>query len=258
MSDENNITNSWNDANDENGMTDAGANAGAGRPENASRRKFLKAALIGTAATAAVGAATVVGLEHAGAVPHLGITKLARYPFVGNTTSPGGSTGTACTSGTDPQNYVDQSTFNNKESIFLWALFTKLPAGSYTMFVSPTIENKGGAICSPSPASNPFEYQGSTSSSSNVQVYNLSASAVTWTCHPSKKTDLGTVTRNGASMAAAFSTPVTVAAGHDLQLQVHMHNGCSGARVVSVTISLFQSPSATPFLQASTSITINA
>jgi len=226
--------------------------AGSNRPEHASRRTFLKAAIVGSAATVAVGAAGVVGLERAGAAP----VPFARFPFLGNTNSPGGSTGSACTTGTNPNDYVEQSTFNNKESIFLWALFANLPAGSYHMTVSPTIEPKGGAICSPSPASHPFEYQGSSSATSNARIYDLSASSVSWTCSPKKQSQLpNTATQSGGSLP---TSSVTVSAGDDLQLQIHMKNGCSGARTVTMTVSLFQGSNTTPFLSATTTITINA
>lgn len=240
MNDDNYITNADRDE-------DEVSESGAAAQQNTSRRKFLKAALIGGAGVAAVGAATAVGLERAGVAPHTGITKIIRYPFVGGSGSPGGATGTACTTGTNSADYVPQSTFGNTEGIFLWGLFTNLPAGTYSVAVSPTIQAEGATCTS---TSTPFDYQGSGSA---VRIYDLSASSVTWSCSPTAQTQLNTPKFKSSSLSG---NSVTVSAGDDLQVQIHMKNVCSGARVVPVTINLFQGSNPTPFLTATTTITI--
>jgi hypothetical protein len=217
-------------------------------PENSSRRKFLKTLLVGSAAAAAGGAATYVAIERVGSAP------LSNYKFIGATNSSGASGASACTTGTDPKDYKPQTEYKNSESIFLWGLFTNLPAGSYTMSIDPTIEAKSGAICT----TNPFEYNDKSSSKENAQLYDLEPSAVSWTCSPPKQASLPTRTRGGGSLEDVFSTPITVAAGDDLQIQIHMKNGCDAGGTYQVTISLFQEPDeTTPFLQAKTSIIID-
>lgn len=236
MSDENTITNP---GSDENTLADAGAPNVA----NASRRRFLKAALVGSAATVAVGAAAVVGLERAGAAPGL-----AHFPILGNSGSPGGSTGSACTTGTDPTNYVPQSSFGHKEGIFLWGLFTNLPAGSYSVSVSPAIQAEGSGCVS---SSTPFDYVGAGSA---VRIYDLSASSVTWDCSPKTQSQLNTPKFQSSSLSG---NSVTVSAGDDLQVQLHMKNGgCAVPYTITETINLYQGTNTTPFLTASATITV--
>lgn len=220
------------------------------------RRKFLKTLLVGSAVATAGGAATVVAIERVRADP------FPSFGFLGATNSPGSSKASACTTGTNKNDYAEQSTFNNSESIFLWGLFTNLPGGKYTISIDPTIKAKNGAVCSPTPGPNPLEYNGGDDSKSDARLYDMTASAVSWDCSPAKQSDLPDPTRKGGSLESIFATPISVAAGDDLQLQIHMHNACSGARTIVVTISLFQVVNGTTqtpaFLQAHTTITINA
>jgi hypothetical protein len=224
--------------------------------DHPNRRRFLKSLLIGSAVATTGGALTVVALEQVAASP------LSTFKFLGAANSPGSSTASACTTGTNPSNYVEQSTFNHSESIYLWGLFTNLPAGKYTLSVDPTIQAQGHAVCTPSPAPNPLEYNGGSSSSSNARLYDMSASSVSWDCSPPKQSSLPNATRQGGSLESiiSVSTPISVATGDDLQLQIHMKNGCSGGRTIVVTITLFQVANNTPvqFLQAHTTITITA
>lgn len=238
------------DKNHPGNSTNARPGARLDGPENAGRRRFLKAALVSSTATLAVGAAGVVGVERANAAP-----AFARIPILCGNTSPGGSTGTACITTTNSSDYVEQPDCNNRESLFLWALFTNLPAGSYHMTVSPTIEPKGNAICSPLSASHPFEYNGSSSDTSNARVYALNPGKVKWECSPRSQSQLGTPVQQGGELGSAL---VTVTTGQAVQLQIHMQNGCSGARTDHVTVKLFQGNHTTPFLTASTSIRIKA
>lgn len=222
--------------------------------DQTNRRKFLKTLLVSSAVATAGGAATVVAIERVRADP------FPSFGFLGATNSPGSSKASACTTSTNKNNYAEQSTFNNSESIYLWGLFTNLPGGKYTISIDPTIKAKGNAVCSPTPAPNPLEYNGGDSSASDARLYDMSS--VSWDCSPSKQSDLPAATRQGGSLESIFSSPVSVAAGDDLQLQIHMHNQCSGARTITVTISLFQVVNGTAqtpaFLQAHAKITINA
>ena len=211
-------------------------------PQNQSRRRFLKAALISSAAGLAAGGATYAAIESVASKP------ISSYTFIGQSGSPGASTGTACTTGTDPTNYKSQTEFKNNEAIFLWALFTNLPGGSYSLSVSPEIETSA-AICTPT-VTNPFTYLGNP-----VNLYNLGTTKPSWTCSPPNQSVLPSTQTNPATADTVEDLGTfSVSAGDYLLLQVHMQNGCDPAGVYTVTINLAGpvnlSPSATITIDA--------
>src|SRR5260221_5020335 len=202
-----------------------------------SRRAFLKAAVVGSAAVAAVGGASAAGLALAHKVPQLPL----RFAGAAEVVSPNEPCA-VCTTGTNPDNFVDQDTFNNNESMFLWVRFINIPAGSYTIDVTPTIQSQNSA-CVPA---TPLQYQ---SPHNSVTSWVLPAGGLA--CHPAKLSDLPGGTSSD-SLPASFST----AQIQDLMVAVHLQNGCTTASDVTIHASLKRG--STTVLDCSHSIHINA
>lgn len=205
--------------------------------EGQSRRAFLKAAVVGSAAVAAVGSAAAGGLALAHKAPPLTF----RFGTSAATISPNDPCA-VCTTGTDPTAYADQDTFNNQESLFIWVRFINVPAGSYTLDVTPTIQ-PSTASCG---TATPLTYQ---SKKSAVTSWVLPAGGLA--CHPAALTDLPTGTSSD-SLPVSF----TITSTKDLLVQVHAQNNCTGSRDITIT-GLLKSGSAT-VMSCSHKIHINA
>ncbi len=126
-----------------------------------------------------------------------------------------------CTTGTDPNNFVDdEDTFGNN-SIFLWVRFINVPVGSYMIDVTPMIQPKGSS-CVPA---TPFVYE---TPSTNVDFWILPAGGLA--CHPHALADLPAVTSTTASLPVSGCT---TAATQDLLVRVHMKGACTGTHTVT-------------------------
>lgn len=202
-----------------------------------SRRAFLKAAVVGSAAVAAVGGASAAGL----ALTHKAPLNTLRFAGVVTLVSPNDPCA-VCTTGTNPDNFVDQDTFNNSESIFLWIRFIGVTAGSYTIDVTPTIQSSGSACVS----SAPLQYQSPKNSVSSWILDNGARA-----CHPAKLSDLPSATQTDA-LPASF----TIASTKDLMVAVHLQNACATAS--DVTITAFLKSGDTTVMHCAHSIHINA
>lgn len=170
-----------------------------------SRRNFLKAAVVGSAAAVAaggVGAATLTLTGH-----HTGLKR-----FVGLNDLVSGVTSASCTTNTsDPLH--DQTSFNKQESLYFWFKVNNVPAGTYTFGVSPTIDpaNKpaytsGGSL---------VQYQ---SGSNDVNVYQYTPSDANFTCNPPSLSGLPSALKTQNTLTITVTTSAT----KDLLLQVHL------------------------------------
>ena len=188
-------------------------------PAGTSRRNFLKAAVVGSAAAVAasgVGAATLTLTGH-----HTGLKKYV--PFIGGT-GLSGVTGDACTTNTGGT-IVDQSSYNKQESIYFWVAFHNVPAGDHVIDVSPTIGGPSTIV----------DYQ---NPSSSVKLYEYGAGAMPFTCHPSSLTSLPapTMTTDTVPISFHLSNPA------DVLLQIHLQgNGTNTSNViVALTATLYK------------------
>ncbi len=172
-----------------------------------SRRNFLKAAVVGSAAAVAaggVGAATLTLTGH-----HTGLKRI-----VGLDGLVSGVTGNACTTNTqDPLG--DKTSFNQQESIYFWFKVNNVPAGTYTFDVAPPIDlasvkkyTSGGPL---------LQYQ---SGSNDVNVYQYTPSDATFECEPPSLASLQTLTPLGTQDTLPIIVITT--ATKDLLLQVHL------------------------------------
>lgn len=170
-----------------------------------SRRNFLKAAVVGSAAAVAaggVGAATLTLTGH-----HTGLKRI-----VGLDGLVSGVTSDACTTNTsDP--LADQKSFNKQESLYFWFKVNNVPAGTYTFNVTPTIDaaNKpaytsGGSL---------LQYQ---SGSNDVHVYQYTPGDANFTCNPPSLAGLPTALKTQDTLTITVTTSAT----KDLLLQVHL------------------------------------
>ena len=242
--------------------TGGGPTGGAPRtpdewPQNQSRRRFLKAALISSAAGLAAGGATYAAIESVAST-----APISSYTFIGNSGSPNAQSGSACTTNTgsepdaddagkgksDAADYDPQTSFNQDEAIFVWAQFRNLPAGIYSF--TATCTTKGGSGTTPlgtinCGAGQPFKYNGSGSS---AVLYNLGKTNPTWpTCSPPTPGDLPTQVTAADTVPDLGSYHVTEA-GDDLELRIHIkydkynHNsnpgGCTTTGDFTVTVNL--------------------
>jgi len=205
--------------------------------EGQNRRDLLKAAVVGSAAVAAVAGAATAGLALTGKNP---VNPLNRI-FSVTEFSPGAPCA-ICTTGTNPDNFVDETTFNGNQSMFLWIRFLNVPAGSYTIDVSPTIQPSTASSC---PTSTPFQYQ-----SPHNAVTQWELPAGNRACHPAKLSDLPSGTSTDA-LPASF----TLASTEDLLVQVHLQFCASTKQTYTVTGSLNQG--ATVIMSCSNEITIS-
>jgi len=193
------------------------------QPAGPSRRSFLKAAVVGSAAVVAAsgaGAATLALTGH-----HTGLKKYV--PFIGGATL-SGVTSDACTTGTSDQPdgiKDDQTTFNKQESIYFWAAFHNVPAGTYVIDVSPPIT-----------ASTLVVYQSSTQSPA-VKLYEYAAGTMPFTCHPSSLSDLPKTSATANSVAISF----TLTSDSDVLLQIHLqgNNQTKTTQTLVLTATLY-------------------
>lgn len=159
--------------------------------EGSSRRTFLKAAVVGSAAAVAVsgvGAATLTLTGH-----HTGLKK-----YLALTDSLSGVTGKACTTDSSDN---EQTSFH--DSIYFWAKFNAVPAGTYTIDVSPTIPD--GKV----------DYQ---SSGNNVFIYNYPGGDSSFDCNPPSLPDSTTALVKQKTLTVTFTTP----SDGDVLLQLHL------------------------------------
>lgn len=189
--------------------------------EGSSRRKFLKAAVVGSAAAVAVsgaGAATLTLTGH-----HTGLKK-----FLALTTDTiSGITSDACTTNSDD---VPQTTFGN-DTIFIWFKFNGVPAsgsGHYTFDVSPEPGASGSPIAFP---------PGGGSSYVQVVAYPGGAS---FKCNPSPAPSSGFVAQQ-STLPVTFQT----ASDGDVVLWLHVKSTGTTTGSVSITASLYQGSTAT-------------
>jgi hypothetical protein len=187
-------------------------------PEGQSRRDLLKAAVVGSAAVAAVAGAGSAALALTGRKPVINL--------VGEFQSPGDPCA-VCTSNTTPT-FVDQNTFNCSENIFLWIRFINVPAGSYTVNVTPAIQDSSikNGKCDPS---TPFQYSGG---GNPVMQWTFAAGPMA--CHP------GTLPGGATNHDTISQVSFTVGSGQtkDLQVLVHLQNCAPTNQTVLVTVFL--------------------
>jgi hypothetical protein len=188
--------------------------------EGSSRRKFLKAAVVGSAAAVAVsgvGAATLSLTGH-----HTGLRK---FLVLGDTLST--VTSHACTTNSDD---VSQSTFGN-DTIFIWFKFDGVPAsgsGYYTFDVSPEPGASGSPVAFP---------PGSGSSYVQVVAY---PGGVSFTCNPSSLPSSGFVQQQ-STLPVTFQT----SSDGDVLLWLHVKSTGTTTGSVSLTAALYQGTTAT-------------
>ncbi len=204
--------------------------------DSQSRRKFLKAAVVGSAAVAAVGGTSAAGLALAQKNP----LRTLRFMGVAQLVSPNDPCA-VCTTGTNPLDFVDQDTFNFSESIFLWVRFINVPAGNYTIDVTPTIQPQNAA-CVPA---TPLQYN---SAKNAVTSWVLPAGGLA--CHPAKLSDLP-----GGTQTNALPASFTISVVKDLMVSVHLQNGCDAGG--TVTITAYLKSGSTTVMHCDHTITIN-
>jgi hypothetical protein len=115
-----------------------------------SHRKVLKAAVVASAAVAAAAGARTAAHAPTGRLP---LNLLNRVDWM----QPGSPSTAcdACTSDTKETNFSTKNTFSGSESTFLWRRFLNVPAGTYTVDVTPTSQPKGSTRATYTP----FRYQ---------------------------------------------------------------------------------------------------
>lgn len=187
-----------------------------------SRRNFLKAAVVGSAAAVAVSGAGAAALTLTG--HHTGLKKYV--PFIGDATL-SGVTGDGCTTTSD--DLSKETTTFGTDSIYFWAKFNNLPAGQYTIGVTPTIDPHNttwtaghSGIC--------FQ-----SGSNSANVYALDASAATYSCHPSSLPNPGDTPYSQNTLPITFS----VTDGQDALLQLHLSPEKNFTGTITITATLY-------------------
>jgi hypothetical protein len=185
--------------------------------EGQSRRDILKAAVVGSAAVAAVAGAGSAALALTGRKE---LNPLNQIEWI-MPASPGDPCA-VCTTETNPTNYITQNTFNGNQSMFLWLRFLNVPAGTYSVGVSPTIQPKSSTSC---PTSTPFKYQ-----SPSAAVTQWALAPKNFECHPHALSELPTGTSTN-SLPASFTFTGTKC----LLVQVHLDYCASGNNTYTVT-----------------------
>lgn len=196
-----------------------------------SRRNFLKAAVVGSAAAVAVSGAGAAALTLTG--HHTGLKKYV--PFIGDATL-SGVTGDGCT--TDTGDSPSDKTAFGPDSIYFWAKFNNLPAGQYTIGI--TIDNGVGTNLSVDAFHATYgagmSGVGFQSNAQSVNVYALDQKDATFTCHPSTLPDHGNAATSQNSLPVVFS----VADGQDALLQLHLSpDSGDPALTIHMTASLY-------------------
>lgn len=217
-----------------------------------SRRSFLKAAVIGSAAAVAVsgaGAATLTLTGH-----HTGLTR-----FVALTNEASGLTGHACTTdtgtgeeGTLAEKGSQDNPFQTQESIYFWFKVNNVPVGTYTFDFSP-----------PAAAFDTADYTSGTlvmyndSSTNDVNVYEYAAGSTNFDCSPPSLSSLSSssVTPSGSSGSAPITFDVKNSA-KDVLLQVHLKGRKKNpGGSVALTATLYQGTDDTGAVEATASVT---
>lgn len=189
-------------------------------PAGPSRRSFLKAAVVGSAAVVAAsgaGAATLALTGH-----HTGLKKYV--PFIGDATL-SGVTSDACTTDSSDS---PQSDFGS-DSIYFWAKFNDLPAGPYTIGVTPTIDPQGTNW------SSGLSGLAFNSASNCANVYVLDASKATYTCNPPSLPNPGDTPYSQNTLPINFSA----ADGQDALFQLHIKAEKGFTGTVTITATLY-------------------
>jgi hypothetical protein len=186
-----------------------------------SRRNILKAAVIGSAAVAATAGAGTAAAALTGRKELNPLNQIA-WIIQG---SPGDPCA-VCTTETNPNNYITQDTFHG-QSMFLWLRFLNVPAGSYSVGVSPIIQASTASSCS---TATPFRYQ-----SPHSAVTQWALAPKNFECHPHSLSELPTGTHIDA-LPASF----TITSAKCLLVQVHLDLCASGSHTYTVTGSLKQ------------------
>jgi hypothetical protein len=184
-----------------------------GVPEDApSRRDFLKAAVIGSAAVATAGGAVAAGYA-------LTSRKPSTVRFIGNEVS-----GDPCRGCLTDTMFSQQSTFNIKGSgesspgaWYLWFTDHALPTGSYDVTVTMRkYAVNGGSSFTPysfGDAGAPFGYQGSSS----VQIFSVASAQ---DCPNALPSSPPVTTANTLALIDPFSW--TESGSNDMQMSIHM------------------------------------
>lgn len=216
-----------------------------------SRRSFLKAAVIGSAAAVAVsgaGAATLTLTGH-----HTGLKR-----FVTLTNEASGLTGHACTTdtgtgdaGTLAEKGSQTNPFQNQESIYFWFKVNNVPVGTYTFDFSP-----------PAAAFSQSDYTSGTlvmyndGSANDVNAYEYAAGTANFDCSPPSLTSLSSdATLSGSAGSAPLTFDVKNSA-KDVLIQVHLKgikNNPGGS--VTLTATLYQGSDDTGPVEATASDT---
>lgn len=179
--------------------------------EGSSRRTFLKAAVVGSAAAVAVsgvGAATLTLTGH-----HTGLKK-----YLALTDSLSGVHSDACTTTSGD---VMQDTFGN-DTIFFWAKFDAVPAGTYTIDLSPEPGGSGSIVDYPNGAGN------------YVQIVFYAGGDSSFTCNPATLPD-----SNADYLAQQASAPVTFTTPSDGDVLFWLHVKGSSSGTETLTASLY-------------------
>lgn len=175
--------------------------------EGSSRRSFLKAAVVGSAAAVAVTGVGAATLTLTGR--HTGLTR-----FVVLTDTISGVTADACT--TDSSDSVKDS-FH--DSIYFWAKFNHVPKGTYTIDVTPALPTSL------------VDYQGS---GNNVFIYNYPGGDSSFTCNPKTLPNTDDALKKKHYLPVTFTTP----SDGDVLLELHLFPAGTGS--VTLTAHLYE------------------
>lgn len=196
-----------------------------------SRRTFLKAAVVGSAAAVAVSGAGVATLKMTG--HHTGLTK---FLVLGDTIS--GITESACTTKSNDTKSTPPDTYNS-ETIFFWFKFNAVPKGTYYFDVSPEPGSSGAPVYL------------SSSGASAVQVVAY-ANGASFTCNPPSNPTSGFVAQQ-STLPVSFTTT----SDGDVLLWLHTKGNTTGTNL-QVTATLYQGtpPSGTAVGSATATFTL--
>ena len=199
--------------------------------EGSSRRTFLKASVVGSAtavAVSGVGAAAFTLTGH-----HTGLKK-----YLALNDSISGVTETACVTSSG---FEDQTSFG-EDSIFFFAKFNAVPAGTYTFDVSPTLPTSV------------VGYQ-SIGAGNFTQVVAYSG-GVSFTCHPSD-TPTASATVSYPAQQAHVPVTFTTTSDGDVVLWLHLKGIAAGSSTLTATLYQGTDDTGTNVGSASATITVS-
>lgn len=181
--------------------------------EGSSRRSFLKAAVVGSAAAVAVTGVGAATLTLTGR--HTGLT---RFVVLSDTIS--GITADGCTTDSSDS---EKDTFGS-DSIYLWAKFNHVPQGEYTIQVSPKLPTTQ------------VKYQ---DKGNDVMIHVYPGGDSSFKCNPS--------TLPTSFFASKKTLPITftTTSDGDVLLELHLKPVKDATGSVTLTVELFQGKSAT-------------